>query len=120
MKFETKKNLEQKRRWRVRRKVVGTAERPRLSVNFSNKHIYAQCINDREGKTLTALCTTSKELKGEKILPNVEGSKQLGEKFGAKLKEAGVSAVVFDKGSRRYHGCVQVFADAVRSTGINF
>ncbi len=120
MKLETKKNLEQKRHWRVRRKVRGTSERPRLSVCFSNKHIYAQCIDDKQGKTLVALCTTSKELNGEKILPNVAGSKALGEKFGAKLKGAGVEAVVFDRGSRRYHGCVKTFADAVRSTGINF
>lgn len=120
MKLETKKILEQKRRWRVRRRVKGTAERPRLAVCFSNKNIYAQCIDDHAGKTLAALCTTGKELKGEKILPNVAGAKVLGEKFGEKLKSAGVEAVVFDRGSRRYHGCVQAFADAVRSTGINF
>ena len=120
MKLETKKTLEQKRRWRVRRKVRGTAERPRLAVCFSNKHIYAQCINDKRGVTLVALCTTSKELNGEKILPNVAGATKLGEKFGAKLKSAGVEAVVYDRGARRYHGCVKAFADAVRSTGINF
>ncbi len=120
MKLETKKNLEQKRHWRVRRKVRGTAERPRLSVCFSNKHIYAQCIDDKLSKTLVALCTTSKELNGEKLLPNMAGSKVLGEKFGAKLKSVGIEAVVFDRGSRRYHGCVKAFADAVRSTGINF
>ncbi len=120
MKLETKKILEQKRRWRVRRKVKGTAERPRLSVCFSNKHIYVQCIDDKAGKTLAALCTTGKELKGEKVLPNVAGAKLVGEKFGEKLKGIGVAAVVFDRGSRRYHGCVKTFADAVRSTGINF
>ena len=120
MKFLKKKELEQKRRWRVRAKVVGSAERPRLSLCLSNKHIYAQCINDKLGVTLVALCTTSKELNGEKILPNVAGATKLGEKFGAKLKGAGVEAVVFDRGARRYHGCVKAFADAVRSTGINF
>lgn len=120
MKLETKKILEQKRRWRVRRKVKGTAERPRLSVCFSNKHIYVQCIDDKAGKTLAALCTTGKELKGEKVLPNIAGAKLVGEKFGEKLKGIGVAAVVFDRGSRRYHGCVKTFADAVRSAGINF
>jgi len=120
MKFLKKKLLEQKRRWRVRRNVKGTSERPRLSVCFSNKHVYAQCIDDTVGKTLVAICTTSKELKGENLLPNVAGAKALGEKFGAKLNEAGVKAVVFDRGPRKYHGCVKSFADAVRSTGINF
>ncbi len=120
MKFLKKNELAQKRRWRVRSKVAGTAERPRLSVCFSNKHIYAQCIDDNRGVTLAALSTTSKELKGEKILPNVAGAAVAGEKFGAKLKAAGVEAVVFDRGSRRYHGCVKSFADAVRAAGINF
>lgn len=120
MKFLKKKELEIKRRQRVRRKVIGTAERPRLSVCFSNKHIYAQCIDDHAGKTLAAICTTSKELKAEKLLPNIEGSASVGQKFGAKLKDAGITAVVFDRGARRYHGCVKSFADAVRETGINF
>ncbi len=120
MKFRQKKILEQKRHWRVRRKVNGTPERPRLAISFSNKHVYAQCIDDKSGRTLAAVCTTSKELKGEKILPNVEGSKVVGEKMGSKLKEAGVSAIVLDRGARRYHGCVKAFADALRSTGINF
>ena len=120
MKFLKKQVLEQKRRWRVRRRVSGTPERPRLSVCFSNKHIYAQCIDDTVGKTLAAACTTSKELKGEKLLPNVAGAKVLGEKFGAKLNAIGVKSVVFDRGARRCHGCVKSFADAVRSTGINF
>ena len=102
MKFLKKKELEQKRHWRVRSKVCGSAERPRLSLCLSNKHIYAQCINDHEGKTIVSLCSTSKELAGEK------------------LKAAGVTAVVFDRGSRRYHGCVKSFADAVRAAGINF
>ncbi len=120
MKFLKKKILEQKRRWRVRNKVSGTEARPRLSLCLSNKHIYAQAIDDHAGKTLVALCSTSKELAGEKLLPNVEGAKALGEKFGAKLKAAGIDAVVFDRGPRRYHGVVKSFADAVRSTGINF
>lgn len=120
MNFLKKKELEQKRRWRVRGKVSGTSERPRLSVRFSNKNIYAQCIDDAVGKTLVSLSTTSKELKGEKILPNVAGAKVAGEKLGEKMKAAGISAVVFDRGARRYHGTVKSFADAVRSAGINF
>ncbi len=120
MKLEKKKNLQQKRHWRVRRKVNGTAERPRLSLCLTNKHVYAQCINDYVGKTLVSLCSTSKELAGQKVLPNVEGATLVGTKLGEKLKAAGVKAVVLDRGSRRYHGCVKAFADAVRATGINF
>ncbi|MDX8414608.1 50S ribosomal protein L18 [Intestinicryptomonas porci] len=120
MKLEKKKMLAQKRRWRVRSRVFGTAERPRLVVRFSNKHICAQCIDDKEGKTLVSLCSLSKELNGEKILANVAGAVALGSKLGEKMKSAGVTAVVLDRGSRRYHGCVKSFADAVRQTGINF
>ena len=109
-----KKVLEQKRRWRLRRKIAGTSERPRLSL------CYAQCIDDTAGKTLAAVCTTSKDLKGEKLLPNVAGAQVVGTKMGEKLKAAGISAVVFDRGARRYHGAVKSFADAVRATGINF
>ena len=114
-----KKVLEQKRRWRLRRKIAGTSERPRLSLCLSNKHVYAQCIDDTAGKTLAAVCTTSKDLKGEKLLPNVAGAQVVGTKMGEKLKAAGISAVVFDRGARRYHGAVKSFADAVRATGIN-
>ncbi len=120
MKFSKKNELARKRHWRVRGRVLGTPERPRLSVHFSNKHVYAQCIDDTRGVTLAALSTTSKELKGEKILPNVSGAGVAGKNFGTKLKSVGIETVVFDRGSRRYHGCVKSFADAVRATGINF
>lgn len=120
MKLLKKKILEQKRHWRVRRNLAGTAERPRLSLSLTNKHIYAQCIDDHAGKTLVSLCSTSKEVKGEKLLPNVEGAKNFGDKFGAKLKSAGITQIAFDRGSRRYHGAVKSFAEAVRSAGINF
>ena len=92
------------------------------SKTFSTllEHVYAQCIDDTVGKTLVAVCTTSKELAGEKILPNVAGSQVLGTKLGEKMKAAGIAAAVFDRGSRKYHGCVKAFADAVRATGINF
>ena len=120
MKFLKKKLLEQKRRWRVRRNVKGTSERPRLSVCFSNKHVYAQCIDDTVGKTLVAICTTSKELKGENLLPNVAGAKVLGEKFGAKLNEAGVKAVVFDRAGYLYTGRVSELAEGARKAGLEF
>src|SRR5574344_435113 len=99
-----KKILEQKRHWRLRGKISGTAARPRLSVRFTNKNIYAQCIDDAAGKTLVSAMTTSKEFKGEKILPNLAGAQALGTKMGEKLKAAGIAAIVFDRGARQYHG----------------
>lgn len=120
MNIKVKNELAKKRRFRVRNKVSGTAERPRLSVCFTNKHVYAQAIDDTVGKTLVSICTTSKDVKADKVLPNVAGATLLGKKFGEKLKGAKIEAVVFDKGSRRYHGAVKSFADAVRETGINF
>lgn len=120
MKLEKKKMLAQKRRFRVRSRISGTAERPRLVLRFSNKHISAQCIDDHEGKTLVSLTSLSKELAGEKVLANNAGAVLLGSKLGEKIKAAGITAVVLDRGSRRYHGCVKSFADAVREAGINF
>jgi ribosomal protein L18, bacterial type len=120
MKLEKKKMLAQKRRFRVRNKISGTAERPRLVVRFSNKHVSAQCVNDAEGKTLVALSSMSKELKGDKLVANVAGAVTIGKKIGDKIKAAGIEAVVLDRGSRRYSGCVKCFADAVREAGINF
>ncbi len=120
MKLEKKLDLQQKRHWRVRRKVSGTVERPRLSVCFTNKHIIAQCIDDKAGKTLVSLTSMSKELAGQKVLANIAGAEVIGKQLGEKMKKAGVEAVVLDRGSRKYHGCVKAFADAVRSTGINF
>ena len=120
MKLEKKKMLARKRRWRVRNRVSGTAERPRLAVRFTNKHISAQCIDDREGKTLVSLTSMSKEIAGDKLGSNMAGAVALGSKIGEKIKAAGIGAVVLDRGARRYTGCVKGFADAVREAGINF
>lgn len=118
MKLQKKKNLLQKRRWRIRKKVQGTAERPRLAVRFTQKHIHAQCIDDLVGRTLIYLSTVSNDAKGN--LPNVEGSTVFGKLFGEKAKKAGINKIVFDRSGRKYHGCVQAFADAVRDNGIKF
>ncbi|KAF0093844.1 MAG: large subunit ribosomal protein L18 [Puniceicoccaceae bacterium 5H] len=117
--LERKKMLRQKRVWRIRKKVTGTAERPRLCVNFSNKHIYAQAINDEAGTTVVGLSTMSKGL-DEKLNANTTSAKTLGAKFGEALKNANVQAVVFDRHGRPYHGRVKEFADAVRESGIQF
>jgi large subunit ribosomal protein L18 len=115
-----KAELLQKRRWRIRKKVVGTAARPRLAVRFSSKHIYAQCVDDAAGKTVVFLSTLAPELRDQKLAANRKGAETLAKVFGEKAKAAGVSSVVFDRAGRSYHGVVKTFADTVRSTGIQF
>lgn len=114
-----KKARSEKRARRVRSRVVGTSLKPRLSVKFSNKHIYAQCINDEAGETLVFLSTVCKSV-SDRVLPNVDGAMSFGKMFGQKAVGAGVKSVVFDRGSRKYHGVVKAFADAVRSEGVLF
>jgi large subunit ribosomal protein L18 len=115
-----KAELLQKRRWRIRKKVAGTAERPRLSVRFSAKHIYAQCVDDAAGRTLVFLSSLDKDLRSRKVSANVKGAEELAKAFGEKAKAAGITAVVFDRGGKIYHGCVKKFADTVRASGVKF
>ena len=117
MKLEKKKALLQRRRWRIRKKVKGTSERPRLSVHFSNKHIYAQCIDDTKGHTMLFL---SSLVKDSQIKANIEGAAALGKAFAEKASSAGIDSVVFDRSGRRYHGCVKSFAEAAREGGLKF
>ena len=119
MKLKEKQLLRQKRCWRIRKKIKGTAERPRLSIHLSGKHIYVQCIDDNEGRTLCALSTLAKSVRGH-CKRNVEGAKFLGEQFAAKITEAGIQRVVFDRGGRRFHGCVKSFAEVLRQMGLVF
>lgn len=118
MKLQKKKHLLQKRRWRIRKKVSGTAERPRLAIRFSQKHMHAQCIDDIGGHTLTYLSTVCKDAKGN--LPNVAGATVFGKLFGEKAKDVGITKIVFDRSGRKYHGRVRAFADAVREVGLEF
>ncbi|MDR0428792.1 MAG: 50S ribosomal protein L18 [Puniceicoccales bacterium] len=120
MKLMQKKEQAQRRHWRVRKRVTGSAERPRLSLHFSNEHIYAQCVNDDEGKTLVALSSLSVEIRRANVRANVNGAVTLGEAFGQLAHGKGIRSVVFDRGSRRYHGCVKAFADAARKSGLEF
>lgn len=120
MKLAHRKNLQQKRRKHIRKKISGTAERPRLNVRFSHKHIYAQCIDDSAGNTLASVTTTAKDLRDSGLRPNTEGAANAGTKLGEKAQAAGIKQVVFDRGGRRYHGCVKAFADAVREAGLHF
>ncbi|PXA04963.1 50S ribosomal protein L18 [Coraliomargarita sinensis] len=118
MKLQKKQSLAQKRRWRIRKKVQGTAERPRLAVHFSNKHIYAQCIDDVKGHTLAYV--TSVGGKDTDLKANSEGANALGKAIAEKAKTAGIESVVFDRAGRRYHGCVKSFAEAAREGGLQF
>ena len=120
MALEKSKILLQKRLWRIRKKVNGTAARPRLVVKFSHQHIYAQCIDDRAGTTSIYVSTLAKDLKDKGLKPNVLGAAALGSILGEKAKAAGISQVVFDRAGRTYHGCVKAFAEAARSAGLIF
>jgi len=115
-----KAKLLQNRKWRIRKKVVGTAARPRLSLRFTEKHIYAQCVDDDVGHTLVHLCSLDPAMRAEKVTANLKGAEALGKAFGEKAKAAGVSTVVFDRNGRRFHGIVKTFADSVRASGIKF
>ena len=115
-----KAQLLQKRKWRIRKTVVGTAVRPRLSVKFSGKHIYAQAVDDDAGKTLVFLSTLDPEVRKANVKGNVSGAKVLGSSFAAKAKAAGLASVVFDRNGRRFHGRVKTFADAAREGGLQF
>ena len=103
---------------RIRKKVSGTSERPRLAVFRSLNHIYAQVIDDVNGKTLAAASTTEKDLKG-KTGGNIEAAQKVGKTIAERALAAGVSSVVFDRGGYLYHGRVKALLDATREAGLN-
>ncbi len=112
-----------RRHRRVRAKVVGTAERPRLAVSRSNRHISAQLIDDRTGRTLAAASSVEPELRGSLGATgggNVSGAEAVGRLVATRAKAAGISRVVFDRGGFAYHGRVAVLAEAARSEGLEF
>jgi large subunit ribosomal protein L18 len=111
----------ERRHLRVRRKVQGTAERPRLAVHRTLKHMYVQVIDDIAGKTIASVSTIAKELRSKlKDAPNVTAAKAIGAEIAARAKAAGVKKVVFDRGGFRYHGRVKALADAARAGGLEF
>lgn len=106
---------------RVRKKVKGTVERPRLNVFRSLNHIYAQIIDDRAGKTIVSASTLDDALKGKvKNSGNKEAAKAVGALVAKRAKEAGIETVVFDRGGYIYHGRVKELADAARAEGLVF
>lgn len=108
-----------KRHLRVRKKIKGTAERPRLNIFRSSKHMYAQIIDDVKGVTLVSASTKDKELQIENG-GNVEAAKQVGELIAKRAKANGVEKVVFDRSGYLYHGRVKALADAAREAGLEF
>lgn len=110
-----------RRQRRIRAKIFGTAERPRLSVHRTNANIYAQVINDVEGKTICSASTLSPEFKETgKLGSNKEAAEFVGKLVGQRAIEAGVTQVTFDRGGHIYHGRVQALADGARSAGLKF
>ena len=103
---------------RIRRKVSGTAERPRLAVHYSNQHIYVQVIDDAAGKTLASASTLDKSF--EKASSNIDSAQKVGQLIAERAKGSNISAVVFDRGGHLYHGKVKALADAARDGGLQF
>ena len=105
---------------RIRKKVSGTAERPRLAVHFSAHHVYAQVIDDDAGKTLAAVSTLQKDLAGKKAAANRESAERVGKAIAEKLLAKKVENVVFDRGAYIFHGKVKALADVAREGGLKF
>lgn len=120
MRPEKKRKLLQRRRWRIRKTIVGTAERPRMSVRFTGKNIYVQFIDDAAGKTLAAVSTLHKDLpERETMGANVASAEKIGKVAAERAIAVGISSVVYDRSGARYHGKVKAVADAARAAGLN-
>jgi len=117
MTVQTKPALRLRRGRRVRAKVRGSAERPRLSVFRSNKGVFAQLIDDASGRTLAAVSWIEPELRS---LRSAEQAKRAGELLAQRAKEAGVETCVFDRGGYRYHGRIKALAEGAREGGLRF
>jgi large subunit ribosomal protein L18 len=114
------KRLE-RRKFSIRATLMGTQERPRLSVFRSDKHIYAQLIDDHAGKTLAAASSMAADVRGDlKNGGNVAAAQKVGAVIAQRAKAAGITAVAFDRGGRKYHGRVKALADAARKGGLKF
>jgi len=109
----------QRRHRRVRGKIMGTPERPRLNVFRSSMHIYAQIIDDTQGITLCAASTNEKDFTGPSG-GNIEAAKVVGEMIAKRAKEKGIETVVFDRGGYLYHGRVKSLAEGARESGLQF
>ncbi len=118
MSLYIRKQARAKVRRRIRKKISGTAERPRLAIHFSNQNVYAQLIDDVSGRTLAAASTLEEGLSAKGA--NQTAAAKVGEAVAKKAKAAKIEVVVFDRGGFPYHGKVKALADAAREAGLNF
>ena len=117
----TRKQSTQRRHVRIRRRIKGTAERPRLAVYRSNNHIYAQVIDDTSHRTLATASSIEPELKSKLSSgSNQQASTEVGKVLASRALEKGINQVVFDRGGNLYHGRVKALADAAREGGLSF
>lgn len=117
MATKDRKTIRQRIHARIRRKLRGTAERPRLAVYFSNQNVYCQVINDDEGKTIASASTKEK---GATSKSNVEAAAKIGQAIAERAAAKGVTSVVFDRAGFSFHGKVKALADAAREKGLQF
>ncbi len=111
----------QRRQRHIRKRVFGSTERPRLAVFRSDKHIYAQVIDDYAGRTLAAASSVMQDVRGDlKNGGNLAAAKRVGKAIAERAKAAGIMQVAFDRGGRQYHGRVKALADAARESGLKF
>ena len=121
MKVKTKEDIRRRMRDRIRKKIHGSPERPRLAVFRSQSHIYAQLIDDEAGRTLCAASSLDEGLRKEfKRGSNLASAKAVGALIANRAKDKGVGAVVFDRGGFQYHGRIKALADAAREAGLKF
>jgi len=117
-KTSRKQQIRFKHKKRIRDKIFGTAERPRLVVFRANSNIYAQLVDDAKAHTIASASTVEKELK--KAVSNIEGAKQVGQLVAKRAMAKGVKAIVFDRGGYLYHGKIKALAEAAREAGLQF
>lgn len=125
MKIRTKKDRRVRIQMRQRKRISGTAERPRMAIFRSVGHIYAQAIDDMSGQTLASASSVEAELKkstfkGKVSGGNIAGAKALGQLIASRLQEKGIKKVVFDRGGNLYHGRIKAVADSAREAGLEF
>ena len=120
MRTQKKLQLRQLRVWRIRKKIIGTAERPRMSVTFTGQHIYVQFVDDAKGVTLAAASSRAKQPDGAKLAANVKSATILGKVAAEAAKAKGISSVIFDRRGAQYQGKVKALADAAREAGLKF
>ena len=121
MSLKTRQDVRQRLHQRIRKKLRGTPERPRLAVFRSGTQIYAQLIDDDAGRTLCAACSLDKELKAKlKSGGNVEAAREVGGLIASRARQKGIEAVVFDRGGFQYHGRVKALAESARAAGLKF